>query len=119
MALSKSGASSSTYLGNSAVATLAQKCAMGQHHPRLKLLEAGGGTANSSSGQQHDAADASAAATLQTDLVNSLADQLQELRAFGASLRVSTTLHDEGDTPLSGSSSSATNTIHSPILLRP
>jgi hypothetical protein len=90
------GAGGSSYLGHSAAATLAQKCATGQHHPRLKLLDS---SRVSSSQQPNPHSD-------------SLADQLQELRAFGASLRLGAT-EEQGS--LSGSSSSA---AANPITLR-
>ena len=90
------GAGGSSFLGNSAAASLAQKCATGQHHPRLKLLDSS--RIISISQQQ------------KTSHCDSLADQLQELRAFGASLRLG---EEQGSLSGSGSSAAA-----NPITLR-
>lgn len=98
--------SASSYLGNSsALASLAQKCAAPSH--RLKLFEKQGNQPLAASGEQGPS-DVSA---LQNDLVNSLADQLQEFRAFGESLHgrvLDPKSMGEEQLPGSGTSSAST-----------
>jgi hypothetical protein len=108
---SASKPSASSYLGNSsALASLAQKCAAPGH--RLKLFEKQSIDAASSMEERGP----SDVAPREDDLVNSLADQLQEFRAFGASLHGSVLdPNNVVEEQLQGSGTSSTST---PISLR-
>ena len=84
------GASSTTFGTSSSLATLAQKCSM--PNQRLKMFDKQ--SVVMSSNIEHDRA----ANSELDDFTNSLADQLQEFRTFGASLHSSSVVLQQQET---------------------